>query len=178
MTRPTTAERFAAKVNPNGPVSLYRGAPGPCHIWTGAPVGTGRTGEFDEEYGRFWDGTRLVYAHRYAWEQENGPVPDGLELDHRCRRRNCTNPGHLEAVTSRVNTLRSNSPAALNARKTRCNNGHDLTDAANVITSRRGDGRTFRECRACKRDRYRAARDQQLATVTPITTPTLERNAA
>lgn len=47
------------------------------------------------------DGTR-VYSHRRAWEAANGPVPDGLVLDHLCRNRWCCNPTHLEPVTNAI----------------------------------------------------------------------------
>ncbi|WND36947.1 HNH endonuclease signature motif containing protein [Streptomyces sp. BB1-1-1] len=170
MSRPTAAKRFAAKVNTAGPVSLYRGAPGPCHLWTGGTVDD-RAGQFGEHYGKFWHAGRMVRAHRYAYEQANGPIPDGLEVDHKCRRRDCVNERHLEAVDHRTNTLRSTGPTAANARKTHCPAGHAY-DAAN--TYRGSDG--GRKCRACKRARARG--EQHLAPVATLTAPTLERTAA
>lgn len=41
------------------------------------------------------------------WETVHGPVPDGLELDHLCRQRDCVNPAHLEPVTHAENMRRS-----------------------------------------------------------------------
>ncbi|MEU3102952.1 HNH endonuclease signature motif containing protein [Streptomyces griseoflavus] len=163
----STADRFAAKVNRNGPVSLYRGAPGPCHLWTGGarskrPHDAGQFGEF---YGTFRAAGQTTRAHRYAWEQEHGPVPDGLELDHKCRRRNCVNTAHLEVTDHRTNTLRSTAPTAINARKTHCAHGHAF-DAANTYRDRHG----HRRCRACRRTAP--------APVVALTTPTLERQAA
>ena len=45
-----------------------------------------------------------VYAHRYAWEQENGPIPDGMRLDHRyhCPPL-CCEVDHLRLATMRQN---------------------------------------------------------------------------
>lgn len=142
MARLTPADRFAAKVDRNGPVSLYRGAPGRCHLWTGAPAGRPDLGQFGEDYGTFWDGTRMVRAHRFAYEQEHGPIPDRLVVDHRCRRRSCVNPAHLEAVDNRTNVLRGAGPTAANARATHCIHGHTLADA---YRTRRG----HRKCRTC-----------------------------
>jgi HNH endonuclease len=51
-------------------------------------------------------GGRQIYAHRAMYEQEVGPIPKGLVLDHLCRIPACIRPDHLEAVTSGVNTGR------------------------------------------------------------------------
>ena len=40
------------------------------------------------------------------YEFANGPIAEGLEIDHLCRVRHCVNPDHLEAVESKVNTRR------------------------------------------------------------------------
>ena len=46
-------------------------------------------------------------AHRLAWEIVIGPIPDGLVLDHLCRRPVCVNPSHLEPVTDAENLRRA-----------------------------------------------------------------------
>jgi hypothetical protein len=51
-------------------------------------------------YGIFGDHIR---AHRWAFTQWYGPIPDGLDLDHLCQQRGCVNPWHLEPVTSEEN---------------------------------------------------------------------------
>jgi len=108
-----------------------------CWIWIGATTSYG----YGIVYRR---GMPLIHAHKLAYEAACGPVPDGLELDHRCRVRSCVNPYHLEAVTHRENVLRGWAPAALHAKKTRCRHGHQY-DESN--TYRFADGR--RRCKTC-----------------------------
>ncbi|WP_353848602.1 HNH endonuclease signature motif containing protein [Cellulomonas sp.] len=81
-----------------------------------------------------------------AWEQENGPIPPGMQLDHLCRVRECVNPLHLELVTQRENILRGESPAAHHARKTHCDHGHEFTPEN---TYRAPSRPRTRICRAC-----------------------------
>ncbi|WP_445396482.1 HNH endonuclease signature motif containing protein [Streptomyces sp. LE64] len=160
MATATAAERFAAMVNTAGPVSLYRGAPGPCHIWTGGARSKRPhdAGQFGEYYGAFWDGTRTVRAHSYAYEQAHGPIPTGLEIDHLCRRRDCVNPAHMQAVDHRTNTLRSGGPSAINARKTHCAHGHPFTPD----NTRTTEG--YRRCLTCTRAQARAYRAARTTT--------------
>ncbi|KAA6215127.1 HNH endonuclease [Streptomyces albofaciens JCM 4342] len=170
MDRPTPAARFAAKVTTAGPWSLRRDCPGPCHLWAGATNEKG--------YGSFWVDGHTVKAHRYAYEQAHGPIPTGLEVDHRCRRRECVAPAHLDAVTHRTNILRSTNHVAARAAVTHCPAGHPY-DQANTVRAKNGT----RKCRTCKNASARAARaakrEAPLASVTPIrpTAPTLERAA-
>jgi hypothetical protein len=41
---------------------------------------------------------RNVLAHRLAYEQEIGPIPEGMHIHHTCGQRLCINPEHMEAV--------------------------------------------------------------------------------
>lgn len=92
--RPLTPQgRFWAKVD-KGP---------DCWLWTGCVV---------NRYGQFKTNGQQFQAHRWAWEELRGPIPDGLVLDHLCRRPLCVNPDHLEVVTQRENIRRGNSPIA------------------------------------------------------------------
>lgn len=53
-------------------------------------------------------GGRRLYAHRAMYEQEIGPIPEGLHLDHLCRQTKCIRPDHLEPVTHAKNLQRGN----------------------------------------------------------------------
>lgn len=46
-------------------------------------------------YGSSRRNGRKVYAHRWAWEQEHGPIPPGLFVLHRCDNPPCINVEHL-----------------------------------------------------------------------------------
>lgn len=128
----TLADRFWSKVT----VGDWQ----ECWPWTG--------GKTTHGYGMFYPAKgRSVCAHRQAFELVNGPIPDGLELDHvrawGCRLRHCVNPLHLEPVTHTENVQRATCLI------TRCPQGHEYTPENTRV--RRGR----RECRACHRDRQR-----------------------
>lgn len=44
-----------------------------------------------------------VYAHRWAWEQEHGPIPAGMDVDHICHNRACVNTRHLRLASRAQN---------------------------------------------------------------------------
>lgn len=105
-----------------------------CWVWIGAIGSHG--------YGSFWlGGDEWVLAHRFAYEQTNGPIPDGHELDHLCRNRRCCNPTHLEPVTGAENLRRMREHRPL---VTHCRHGHAY-DEGNTFINAAG----YRECRTC-----------------------------
>ena len=93
-----------------------------------------------------------ISAHRFAYLQLVGPIPNHLQLDHLCRNHPCVHPDHLEAVTHRENVLRGNSPSAITARTNVCKRGHALTPD-NVYRMARG-----RRCATCHNAMARARR--------------------
>lgn len=52
------------------------------------------------------DHDRVVGAHVFAYEQYIDDVPPGYEVRHRCQRRACVAPRHLEAVRRDENLSR------------------------------------------------------------------------
>jgi len=77
--------------------------PGDCWRWlaSGNVLGYGKIlSEGGAANGRW------LKAHRVSYELENGPIPNGLVIDHACREPSCVNPAHLEAVTQSENCKR------------------------------------------------------------------------
>jgi hypothetical protein len=155
MAQPTLAE-LPARLRSKIRVDDASG----CWVWIGCTTRTG--------YGRAWDATlkRTDWAHRVVYRALVGPIPDGLTLDH-VRARGCVHlacvwPGHLEPVTTQINTTRSSNPAVTRARhqsKTVCVNGHPLT-AANV-TVRGGS----RHCKTCAKAYAMAYRERNAEAI-------------
>lgn len=76
-----------------------------CWLWTGETDGGGY-GAYVIAKRRLSDGgyrRERVKAHRLSWQLHRGPIPDGLEVCHRCDVPGCVNPDHLFVGTHRVN---------------------------------------------------------------------------
>lgn len=93
-------------------------------------------------YGRF-NTPFEHYAHRAAYKLFVGEIEEGKEIDHRCRRRHCVNPLHLEAVPHKVNQQR------MAEAKEGCVNGHPFSEV---------NGK--RVCKICRYDRIKAWRER------------------
>lgn len=142
LTPAEAEERFWAKVDQAGE----------CWLWTG---------DLDQNgYGNALVNRRKRKAHRVAYEALVGPIPEGLELDHLCRVRNCVRPDHCEPVDHRTNVLRGNTVTAANAAKSRCLRGHPFDDDNTYV---RPNGN--RNCKKCHADRERELHHARRAAV-------------
>jgi HNH endonuclease len=95
---------------------------------------------------------RPMAVHRIMYENENGLIPEGLTIDHKCRVRCCCNPSHLRTMSNVENVMIGESLAADNARKTECKRGHPLSGRNLFI-----DTQNHRQCRVCMRMREEKA---------------------
>jgi len=115
-----------------------------CWLWFGQKSNKGY-GQLPEA-GR---GSKMLLAHRVAYQLYKGLIPEGLELDHLCRTPLCVNPDHLEAVSHRENVKRGNSPGAKIHRLGTCNRGHPVNDVNMYF---RKDRIGTWNCRVCRRE--------------------------
>jgi hypothetical protein len=110
-----------------------------CWLWHGTTQSNGygytrwrlRNGE--------WGNARV---HRLMYEDAVGDIPDGYEIDHICKVRNCVNPTHLRAVTHAENLLTRNHRGP--TRSVACKAGHTWTDETTRV-----DKHGQRTCKIC-----------------------------
>lgn len=138
----TTEELFWEKVN--------KLTEDECWNWTGSTGGTG-----DLVYGRAWDGEKLVGAHRYSYELQNGLIPEGGDVRgmcvcHTCDNPLCVNPAHLFLGTHLDNMHDKVKKGRGTGSITHCKRGHEFT-IENTYTCKSG----FRHCRICQKLRER-----------------------
>lgn len=108
-----------------------------CWIWIGTrrPNGYGKVKFKGNQSG----------AHRFSYIAFKGKIDSNLVIDHKCRRRLCVNPLHLEPVAQRENRKRG-LQMDLRTPKTHCINGHAYVKE-NTYRDRKGVMR----CMECAR---------------------------
>lgn len=107
-----------------------------CIVWTGAVNTKG--------YPCFAVNGESHLAHRLAYEDANGPIPEGFTIDHTCRVRTCVNVDHLEVVTVAENNRRRKVVTGIRIGG-ECAYGHEVTE----LTAYRHP-RGHIECRTCR----------------------------
>lgn len=110
-----------------------------CWEWNGAIKSDG--------YGhlRLWG--RYTQAHRAMWQIENGSIPAGLFVCHKCDNRKCINPSHLFLGTNAENLadMRAKGRGRIPP-KTEIGEKHPQAKFSDdVVLAVRADGRTQRE---------------------------------
>jgi len=134
---PPVTERFMSKID-------FSSSAKGCWIWKGSFAGHD---EPKHAYGRFYFMGRNVMAHKFSYEFIGGyEIKKGYVIDHLCRTPSCVNPNHLQCITAKENTHRSNNPMATNLRKTECIRGHPLY-GKNLYIAKDG----HRRCLSCVR---------------------------
>ena len=131
--------------------NLYLPEPnGGCFLWIGSCA---------KGYGRFSVGGHLIKATRYAWEQANGPIPNGMLVCHRCDNPPCVNPRHL-FIGSMLDNMRDQGAKGRNywKNKTECKHGHPYTEGNTGV---KRNGKRF--CRTCDRIKDANRSDEQRA---------------
>jgi hypothetical protein len=113
-----------------------------CRIWLGS---------IWDGYGCFTVGRKSKRAHIASWEEEKGPVPEGMELDHKCRVRCCIEVSHLEPVIHEVNVQRGLAAEFRNFICEKCGSPYE------VLQNARGRN-PIRGCRSCTNERRRERR--------------------
>ena len=119
-------------------VRFFNGSP--CWEWIGCKQPNGY-GQFKIDARR---GAKKSSPHRFAWEFFYGAIPEGQEIDHLCQNHGCASPFHLETVTRAENMIR------LATRRTRCKQGHELTEENTYNAGNK------RRCKTCNRERVAA----------------------
>ena len=94
----------------------------------------------DQQYGLT---VKHELAHRVAYAEAHGAIPEGFDVHHSCETPLCVNPEHLVALPHGEHRRR-------HATKTHCLRGHSLA-GARVYRSR--NGTLKRNCLECARSR-------------------------
>lgn len=111
----------------------------PCREWMGPRLPSG--------YGRLSRDGQRWYVHRWVWTLANGPIPEGMQVCHRCDNPPCFRLDHLFLGTQLDNMHDKVSKGRHNNQvKTHCSHGHEFTPDNIFIDPATG----ARRCRACR----------------------------
>lgn len=117
-----------------------------CWLWTGSLNASGYSSHL---------------AHRTFYELLIAEIPQGMQLDHLCRVRNCVNPHHMEVVTPQENKRRSRVVGPFQP-VSYCRNGHALIgNNRRVWSDGRGGKRVY--CYLCHDEMFTELRVRRTA---------------
>lgn len=103
-------------------------------------------------------------AHRVAYENEHGPIPDGHVVHHECGQKLCVNVAHLRCLTHAAHNALHVNAASWHERqraKTHCPHGHEYTPENTKIKRGR------RHCRECMRRQSREYHQRHRERILP-----------
>ncbi len=125
--------------------------PNGCWMWMGSVGGK-------MQYGYIWDGKKLASAHRWAYQEYIGPIPEGFESHHTCEQAGCVNPYHLKMMSRKDHSKTKNYRNV-----SHCPSGHPYSGVNLIVVNRnsRGGHTKERRCRACKRRQDYEFRDSK-----------------
>jgi hypothetical protein len=134
--------------------------PDGCWLWLGAKTNLG--------YGKLGLKGKTLLAHRVSYQLFRGEIPEGMKLDHTCKKRSCVNPYQLDVVTQKENLLRGETINASNAQKTHCPKGHPYDEANTWIGSKK-NGVQYRSCILCNKAKGKSRYRNQQASSERVT---------
>ena len=96
-------------------------------------------------------------AHRAAWMEEVGSIPEDMTIHHICYNPPCINVKHLMLMTRS-----ENSADRTYNRKEVCKNGHPYTPENTRMDKDKKNGKTYeyQSCRTCAREREAMRRER------------------
>lgn len=136
-------ERFWSKVNKSDG----------CWMWT---TGKNRSG-----YGMFKANKKMFISSRLSYQLQNGEIPKGMFVCHKCDNPSCVNPDYLFLGTPQdnVDDMIAKGRQAIrlgtkkSVRKTHCKRGHELTSENTYTHPKYPNGR---QCKVCQNIRIKA----------------------
>lgn len=99
-------ERFWARVNKHGVTPTHVTGLGECWEWTGDSTESG--------YGVYTLGGVRQRTHRITWMWENGPIPEGMFVLHKCDNPSCVRVSHLFLGDHKSNMADARSKGRMN----------------------------------------------------------------